>query len=372
MKLGILTSSRADFGVYVPLLKLLNKEPSLTTELIIFGTHLSIIFGNTITEIDNYGFNFKKHKINTTPNSDNASDISNSIGKTIQSFSNFWEKNPFDLVLAIGDRYEMFAAVTAGIPLNINFAHLHAGETTLGAIDNIFRHSISIISNYLFVSTKKYLDRSIQLKGNDINIFNVGALSIDHLKEIEFFSIKEIKKTYNIDLTKPTVLSTVHPETVSYQKNSFFIKEFLSALSKIINKYQIVFTMPNADTNGLLIRKEIENFAHKIKNIYLFESLGSKGYLSFMKHCSFVIGNSSSGFVDASFFPKWVINLGERQKGRILTPNIFSVDFNEEKILKQIQKIEELDLPNKIKIYGKGDASVKIFNIIMKISQKNY
>ena len=363
MKVGILTSTRADFGIYLPLLKELYADKFYTVELIVFGTHLSAKFGNTINEIEANGFDVK-HKIETVPADDKPVNISKSMAVTIDKFADFWSSNKFDLVFALGDRYEMFAAVSSASTFNVKFAHLHAGETTLGAIDNAYRHSISLMSKYLFVSTDEYKNRAIEINKEPNNVFNVGALSIDNLKNVDLFSKAEFKSKFNIDLNKPTILSTFHPETVSLEKNEIYIKELLASFYELKGKYQIVITMPNADTMGLLIRKEIENFANDNSEIILIESFGMKGYLTCMKYSKFLLGNTSSGFVEAAFFPKWVINIGDRQKGRLLTENIISVPVTKNSILDAVNKIENFTLLQNCNVYGNGDTANKINNIL--------
>ncbi|HIE15437.1 MAG TPA: UDP-N-acetylglucosamine 2-epimerase (hydrolyzing) [Bacteroidales bacterium] len=366
MKVGILTSTRADFGIYLPLIKELIQDTSFDIEIIAFGTHLSKEHGYTLNEITNSGFSVK-HKLQTVPGGDKSQDIAKSIGKTTLIFSDFWNNNKFDFVFALGDRYEMFAAVTAGTPFNVKFVHLHAGETTLGAIDNAYRHSISLMSEYLFVSTEIYKTRAAEITGKTNNVFNVGALSIDNLKKVKLFSIQDFKIKFNIDLNKPTILSTFHPETVSLEKNEEYIKELLNAFDELKEKYQIVITMPNADTMGLTIRKKIETFAENKNNIILIKSFGMKGYLTCMKYCSFLLGNTSSGFVEAAFFPKWVINLGDRQKGRIVTKNIFSIPVEKTEILKTVDIIERKKPPVNCNIYGNGNTAQKIVKILKQL-----
>lgn len=369
MKIGILTSTRADFGIYLPLIKELSNDNFFNVELIVFGTHLSEKYGYTINEITEAGYNVN-HKLDTIPQGDKPVDISKAMAKTIATFPGFWENNKFDLVFALGDRYEMFAAVASASPFNIKFAHLHAGETTLGAIDNAYRHSISLMSKYLFVSTEEYKNRAIEIKKEPENVFNVGALSIDNLKKVKLFSKEEFKQEFDIDLNKPTILSTFHPETVSLNKNKLYIRELLSAFDILKNKYQIVITMPNADTLGLTIRTEIEKFAKNKSNIIMVESFGMRGYLTCMKHSAFLLGNTSSGFVEASFFPKWVINLGDRQKGRIITPNIISVEPDKNKILDTITQIENKPLPDNCNVYGDGNTAIKIKKILKTLKTR--
>lgn len=371
MKVGILTSSRADYGIYLPLLRKLFTDNYFQSEIIAFGTHLSEKFGKTIKEIENDGF-VVKHQIKTIPDNDTPYSIALSIGKTVSGFSEFWNHNKYDLVFSLGDRFEMFGAVLAGSPFNVPFGHIHAGETTLGAIDNAYRHSISLMSKYLFVSTERYKKRAIELIQNPERVFNVGALSIDNLKREELYTKQEFYERFRIDLNIPTILTTFHPETVDLRKNRIYIQELISALNKLSKRYQIVITKPNADTEGLMIRKQLELLGEKNSKVILIESFGMKGYLSCMKYCKFMLGNTSSAFVEASFFPKWVINLGNRQDGRINTPNIFTIPVEENKILSTVVKIKSLALiPPESNIYGNGNAAEKIIKSIKLEFKKN-
>lgn len=366
MKIGLLTSSRADFSIYYPLAKELLKDHYFDLEIIAFGTHLSEKYGYTVSEIEKQGFRVK-HKIQTLPKGDSACDISHAMGETMLKFSKFWNQEKFDLVLALGDRYEMFAAVSAASPFNIEIAHIHAGETTLGAIDNAYRHSISLMSKYLFVSTGTYRQRAIEIKQDAECVFNVGALSIDNLKKQRLFSLEEFKDEFDIDLNKPSVLSTFHPETMSLPSNEHYIHELIESFRVLQTRYQIIITMPNSDTMGLMIRKELEAYGRNNPAVKLIESFGMKGYLSCMQYCSFLLGNTSSGFGEALFFPKWVINLGSRQKGRIVTKNILNCDIILSEILKKVEFIEENEVPQTTNIYGDGKTTQKIIAQLKKI-----
>lgn len=367
MKIGLLTSSRADFGIYLPLVKKLYSDSFFKLEIIAFGTHLSSKFGMTVNEIESAGL-IVKHKLETLPMDDSPKSISFSISKTIEAFAEFWENHKFDLVFALGDRYEMFGAVTAGSPFNIKVAHIHAGETTLGAIDNAYRHSISLMSKYLYVSTEEYRKRAVEIIQRPEDVFNVGALSIDNLIKEKLYSISEFMEKFDIDLQAPTILTTFHPETVGFEKNKIHIQELISALQELSSKYQIVITMPNSDTEGLMIRKELGKFgAANKEKVKLVESFGMQGYLSCMKHCSMLIGNTSSGFVEATYFPKWVINLGKRQEGRINTANICSIPITKESILKEVNSIKSNSkLPNNCNVYGSGATATRIISEIKK------
>jgi GDP/UDP-N,N'-diacetylbacillosamine 2-epimerase (hydrolysing) len=247
-------------------------------------------------------------------------------------------------------------------------AHISGGEITLGAIDNIFRNSLTLMSKLHFASTEKYKEQIIKIIGEEHRheVFNVGSLSIDNLKNVDFLSIDEFRDRFNIDLTKKSIIITFHPETVSYKKNEIHVDEIIAALSEL-NDYQLIITMPNADTMGNMIRLKLKNFIDTYSNAIGIESFGTVGYLTCMKHCKFMLGNTSSGFVEASFFPKFVINLGDRQKGRIETPNIYTTSVTKQNILSAVKKLETTSQLDNCNIYGNGDASIKIVEVIRKM-----
>ncbi|WP_276367355.1 UDP-N-acetylglucosamine 2-epimerase [Chryseolinea sp. H1M3-3] len=361
-RIGILTSSRADYGIYYPLLKKLQSDSFFSLSVIAFGTHLSAKFGHTVDRIKEDGF-IVTHELDTMPPNDSPEGVSIAMGKTILAFSSLWVKEKFDVVLCLGDRYEIFAACASSIPYNVKLAHLHGGEETLGAIDDCLRHSITHMSTIHFTVAEPYRQRVVALKGSDKNVFNTGSLSIDNLKHLKLFTIEEFKKQFNIDLSIPTILITFHPETVSYEKNDWYVNELVGALEELTS-YQLVITMPNADTMGNVIREKLNQFIGRSANAIGVESFGMLGYLSCMKHCSLMLGNTSSGYVEASFFPKYVIDLGTRQNGRIVTENIRKCDIEKTAILKAVNAYSYIQLPSKIDIYGSGESSDYIVKIL--------
>jgi len=369
LKVGVLTSSRADYSIYVPLLKKINADPYFEIEVLAFGTHLMKKFGHTVDAVYQDGFKIVEIA-DTMSEGDSPSDISNAMSRTINAFSSCFEKNDYDLIIAIGDRYEMFAAVAASVPFIIPVAHIAGGETTLGAIDNGFRHSITSFASIHFASTDVYRNRIREITGVDRHIYNVGSLSIDNQKKLKLLDVHEFNDRFGINMSTPTILFTFHPETVEYKKNKTYIKEIINAIEKL-SGYQLLITMPNADTMGLIIREELESYAANRQSVYTVESLGTLGYLSAMKHCSFMLGNTSSGFTEAAFFPKWVINLGDRQKGRIITPNIVQTPIKSEAILNSIQQIEDTRVPENCNIYGDGNTADRIVTIIKNYFKSN-
>lgn len=368
LKIGVLTSSRADYGIYLPLIKEMKKEDKIDFQIIAFGTHLSPYHGYTIDNIMKDGFAVD-HKIESLLIGDSEEGISSSMGLTTLKFAQFWEKygKNYDIVLALGDRFEMFSAVAASIPFNMIIAHIHGGEETVGAIDNKFRHSITFMSKIHFTSHDLYRKRIIKMLNNPDYVYTVGALSLDNLKQIELLDKDSFKLKYNIDITIPSVLVTMHPETVALSMNKKYAQILGDTLFHLSDKYQIIITMPNADTEGNIYRhkfielKEILN-----ERIKIIENFGTLGYFSCMKLSNFLIGNSSSGIIEASSLQKWVINLGDRQRGRICGENVINSQIEKSSILKKINLIESK--PKNMSFtnpYYHGGASHKIINYLL-------
>jgi GDP/UDP-N,N'-diacetylbacillosamine 2-epimerase (hydrolysing) len=367
MRIGILTSSRADFGIYLPLLKILQVDIDFQIKIIAFGTHLSKFHGYTKNEIISNGFHVS-YEIESILISDTPNGISSSLALTTLKFSDFWSNygKEFDLIFCIGDRYEMFAAVISGIPYQIKFAHIHGGETTLGSIDNTFRHSITLASDIHFVSTEKYSERVFELLNKKENVFVTGALSLDNLKDMILYDTIEFQNLYGVDLLKKTVLLTFHPETINFEKNETYIKELIKVISNNSN-FQFIITMPNSDTNSIVIRDELILKFGDSENVWLVENLGTRGYFTVLKYCCFLMGNSSSGIIEAASFGKFVINLGDRQRGREAGANVLHVKIQQNEIqnaMRQIEKFTEVSFEN---IYYNGGAAQKIVNILKQI-----
>jgi GDP/UDP-N,N'-diacetylbacillosamine 2-epimerase (hydrolysing) len=367
MEIAILTSSRADFGFYKPLLEGLKKTKALNGNLVVFGTHISKKHGYTIEDIKKSGYKIFSI-VDVVPAGDGPEEIVKTIGSAHLKFAEYWQQNKFDLIICLGDRYEMFAAVSASVPFNIPVVHISGGEETFGAIDNIYRHSLTLIAKYHFTNTKKNAKRVKQISQSSKHVYYTGSMAIDNIHATALYKADEFKKTFNFELTEPFVLFTFHPETVDYKKNityAYVIKETLLELKK-----NVLVTMPNADTMGNVIREQLHQAAKESKLIHLVESLGSKGYYTALKYCDLVLGNSSSGIVEAASFGKYVINIGNRQLGREHGPNVVHCEINKIKILdaiKEINKMPNLGIKN---IYGDGKASNKILNKLKHIANE--
>ncbi|TRX70544.1 UDP-N-acetylglucosamine 2-epimerase [Carboxylicivirga sp. M1479] len=362
MNIAVLTSSRADYGIYLPLLKALQADESIHLHIIAFGTHLSPFHGHTLDQIKKDGFEVN-YRVESMLAGDSANAVATAMSLTSLKFAEFWKdhRQTFDWVLCLGDRYEMFAAVMAGIPYGIKFAHLHGGERTLGAIDNIFRHSITLASSLHFVATAEFGARVKELIEDKNEAENkvkvVGALSLDNLKNMKLLSIEDFKERFTIDLSKPTILSTFHPETVNPEMNKEYAEIISRSFSEISERYQIVITLPNADTEGTVIRTSFLKLEKQHPDrVICVENFGTLGYFSCMKHCSMLIGNTSSGIIEAASFNKRVINLGNRQKGRACGDNVMHTPIDETATTKAVNTIEELKVYRSTNPYDRGGA----------------
>lgn len=339
MKIGILTSSRADFGIYLPLLQKMKEDNSIQMEIIAFGTHLSKFHGYTIEAIKAEKFR-TIHEISSILTNDDEVSIATAYGLTCLKFADFWNIHHFDWVLCLGDRFEMSAAVQAGVPFGVKFAHIHGGETTLGAIDNIYRHQITLASNLHFPATDEFAKRIVELTGSEENIYSVGSLSIEDISKLPIPSEEVFRNAYNIP--EDFILLTFHPETVLPEKNKSSALEMLNALTKIAEDTLLVITMPNADTNGSIFRNTLFQLKESCPdNVVLIENFGKLNYFAAMRYSKFLIGNTSSGIIEAASFGKYVINVGNRQAGRAQSENVINVPFVSDQIIEASRALED-------------------------------
>lgn len=367
IKVGVLSSSRADYGIYLPLLKALQNDENFSLQLIVFGTHLSKFHGYTVSQIEEDEFQITI-KIESLLIGDTPNAIASSYALTSQKFADYWNehKNKFDVVFALGDRFEMAAAVLAGLPYGITFAHLYGGEMTLGAIDNAYRHSISLASKYHFVSAKPFTERLMALLDDNLeNIHCVGSLSLENLENLELLSLAEFKNKWNIDLSFDTILVTVHPETVAFDKNKAYCAEITQALEVLVDSYQVVITMPNADTSGLIFRNAFLELAKCKPGIKIIENFGTQSYFTCMKYSKLLIGNTSSGIVEAASFDKYVLNIGDRQKGRLCSENIIHLPFESDSIITSAKEYSKKTYYG-INVYYQEAPSLKVLNVLKK------
>ena len=359
-KIGVLTSSRADYGIYSPLFRYWKTQEWIEVERIIFGPHLLLEIKSSLDLIQKDSFGSYR-VVGDFKKTNYPRDVVNSYAEIMANFSSYWGNYQYDCIFALGDRFEMSAAVQATIPFHIPIVHIHGGETTLGAIDNIYRHQISLASQLHFTSTETYRKRVAEIIGTEKNIFNVGSLS---LSELHFASIKpwkEVAFLYKIP-QESFILITMHPETDILTDFQNELNELYKVLKSLINRYFLVITGSNSDQNHKSIEFFFKRFCEDYPSRALYiNSLGRENYFSALYNCSFVLGNSSSGIIESASFCKYAFNLGKRQTGRITNENTFTIPFESRSILKSIAELEKNGLDYRGQnIYQKKNVPQKI------------
>ena len=319
----VITGSRAEYGILYPLLNELQQEPAFKLTVVATGSHLSPEFGLTYKEIESDGFDV--FKIETLMSSDTPVAVSKSMGLCLSGFADAYQILQPDLVIVVGDRFEIFSCVAAALVARIPIAHIHGGEVTEGAFDESFRHSITKMSHFHFASTEIYRNRILQLGENPDHVFNVGALGIDNIKNTKLLSKSGLEKSLDITLKDKTILVTFHPVTLENNTSESQMKDLLAVLRTRVDN-TIIFTKTNADTHGRIINELIDAFVEENPNSYAFFSVGRVRYLSLVQLADIVLGNSSSGIIEVPSFKTATINIGDRQKGRVRTPSIIDCE----------------------------------------------
>jgi len=359
-KICVLTGTRAEYGLFYPILKEIQKSSSLELQLVVSTMHLSSEFGLTYKQIEEDGFVIDG-KIENLLSADSKSAIAKSTGlATILLSDSLTRLNP-DIVLVLGDRYETFAAASTAMLLNIPIAHIHGGEITQGAVDEQIRHAITKMSQIHFTSTETYRNRVIQMGENKANVFNVGAPGIDNIVNLKLLIKKELEEELGWEFGDKSALFTYHPVTLDISNAEEDIANILENIKK--SNLNVLFTYANADDSGRVINNKIELFCQENPQKYkIVKSLGQLKYLSAMKYVDILIGNTSSGIIEAASFSKPVVNIGNRQKGRLQSDNIFNCEIKD--ISLNIKKAVSFDNTNIVNIYGDGRTAVQIVKIL--------
>ena len=364
MKIAILSSSRSDYGIYRPLLQKLNCDKRFEITIIAFGMHLIERFGNTIQEIYKDAFG-KIVIVEGMSNKDSKSEIVKGYGKLIMNFGKLWDKFNYDFVFALGDRWEMSAAVQSTIPFEIKIIHFHGGETTLGAIDNVYRHQISIASKIHFTAADLFSTRVKELVQDSENIHTVGSISLENMHEVKLPTWETVKVQFQIPFDK-FILVTVHPESVNANDNSIKANVICEALEQISQNFSLIITKPNADVMGSLFNKKYIELQKKYpEKIKLISSFGKLNYFVAMRKSMFLLGNSSIGIIEAASYNKWVVNVGNRQKGRLQSGNIINVPFIVNKILQAVRIISKRKIFRGNNLYEGNRTTDRIINEIL-------
>ncbi|MDY0193549.1 MAG: UDP-N-acetylglucosamine 2-epimerase [Aliarcobacter butzleri] len=365
-RICVVTGTRAEYGQLYWLMKEIEKDRDLELQLIVTGMHLSAEFGLTYKEIEK-DFKIDK-KIEILLSSDTSIGIAKSMGLAQISFSEVYEELKPDILAVLGDRYEIFSAVSTAMISRIPVAHLHGGETTEGAFDEAIRHSITKMSHLHFTATQEYKNRVIQLGEQPDRVFNVGGMGIDNIKKLKLLTKDEFEDSINFKLNKKNILVTFHPVTLEISTAKEQFQELLNAIDEL-KETNIIFTKANSDTDGRVINQMIDEYViNNNKKSAVFTSLGQLRYLSALQYMDAVVGNSSSGLAEAPSFKIATINIGDRQKGRIKADSVIDCNPIKQDILESISKVYLKSFQNKLQMlenpYGNGGSSKRIVNIL--------
>lgn len=372
-KICVITGTRAEYGLLRWVMQGINDDHGLTLQVIATGMHLSPEFGLTYREIEKDGFKIDR-KVEMLTSSDTSVGIAKSMGLGLIGFADVLNELLPDLIIVLGDRFEIFAAVVAALVARIPVAHVHGGEATEGLIDEAIRHSITKMSQVHFVATKEYRKRVIQLGEQPERVFLVGGLGIDNIKRLKLLDRTELEASIDFKLGKKNLLITFHPVTLESATAAEQMAELLAALAELKDT-KLIFTLPNADTDGRELIEMVDKFVSQHSNARAFTSLGQLRYLSCVCHVDGVIGNSSSGLLEVPSFKKGTVNIGDRQRGRLQAASVINCEPTRDSISTAIKKIYDVNFTNSLSQvenpYGEGGASEKIVNSIKSIALDN-
>jgi GDP/UDP-N,N'-diacetylbacillosamine 2-epimerase (hydrolysing) len=369
-KICVITGTRAEYGLLRWVMQGVKDEPELTLQVIATGMHLSPEFGLTYREIEKDGFQIDR-KVEMLTSSDTSVGIAKSMGLGLIGFADALNELQPDLILVLGDRFEIFAAVSAALVARIPVAHLHGGEATEGLVDEAIRHSITKMSQLHFVAAEEYSQRVIQLGEQPERVFLVGGLGVDNIKRLKVLDRAELEASLGFGLAEKNLLITFHPVTLEDSTAENQMAELLAALDELRDT-QLIFTLPNADTDGRILIKMVEQFAASHTNAKAFTSLGQLRYLSCVAHFDGVVGNSSSGLAEVPSFKKGTINIGDRQRGRLQAGSVINCEPTRQSIATAFEKLYSADFQSSLNQvrnpYGEGGASEAIIASVKAIS----
>lgn len=364
-KVAVLTGTRAEYGLLYWTINAIAEDPELELQLIVTGSHLSPEYGFTVKEIESSGIPVTE-KVDMLLSSDSEQGIAKSMGVLMISLAQSLERLKPDVLLLLGDRYEILAAASTAVAMNIPIAHLCGGESTEGAIDEQIRHAVTKLAHIHFAQTEHYRQRIIKMGEEKWRVHNVGILGSESIMRLPLLSKEELENQLEIKLDRLNFVVTYHPVTLEKASLGEQIDNLLTALSEF--DADIIFTYPNADSGGRLIIDKIKKFKASHSNVHIYFSLGQLKYLSLLKYTDVMIGNSSSGILEAPFFNLPVVNIGNRQKGRFRSANIKDVSYEAEDIVLGIRKALSKDfkksLINKDKTYEDGQCSSCIVKVL--------
>jgi UDP-N-acetylglucosamine 2-epimerase (non-hydrolysing) len=365
--IAVVTGARSDYGCLVPVLKGIKAEPSLQLMLFVTGMHLSPDFGLTVRDVE-HDFEISE-RIEMLISSDTPEGIAKSMGLGMIGFAQSYSRHRPDILLVMGDRFETLAAVSAALPFTIPVAHISGGESTEGAIDDVIRHAITKMSHLHFVSLQEYGRRVIQMGEQPWRVTVAGEPGLDNISATPSLSIAEVEKRIGMSLQHPPLLVTFHPATLELGQGETQVPELLAALDTM--GMPMVFTAPNADTEGRVIATRIQDFVRHHPNSRYVTSLGTAAYLSMMRYSAAMVGNSSSGIVEAASFELPVVNLGSRQQGRLCGKNVIHAEMKADTIIRAIRLAVSPGFRESLRglanPYGDGKAAPRIVEVLKAV-----
>ena len=366
----VISSTRADYGILLPLLRKIKQDPMMELRIVATGTHLSAEFGHTVDEIEADGFAIDR-RIPILQEADNAQGVSCTMAAMLTGLSAYIEERRPDIAILLGDRFEIFAAAAALVNARVPIAHLHGGETTEGAADECFRHGITKMSSLHFTSCEAYRKRVIQLGENPQFVFNVGAMGVENALHTHFVSLDELERILDFPLSdKPFAVVTFHPATLEEDTALIQVEELLAGISAC-NEIRFVITKANADAGGRRINARLEAYSADHANCRLVSSLGIRNYMSALRYALLVVGNSSSGIIEAPAFGIPTVNIGDRQRGRIQAESVINCAPERGDILRAIREATTEAFLTRAKKaenpYGGGETSARIHTILRDV-----
>ena len=366
-KICVVTGTRADYGLLYWPMKYIQQEKDLELQIVATGMHLSPEFGLTYQHIEEDGFDITD-KVEMLISSDTSIGITKSVGLAVIGFADVFNRLKPDIVLLLGDRYEIFAAAQAALFARIPTAHIAGGDTTEGANDEMMRHCITKMAHIHFVTNDEAAARVRQLGENPEYVFNVGSPGIDFIKRLKLLNRQELSQQLDFDFRSKNVLVTYHPVTLETEKTKSDFEELLQALDKLGESIGQIFTKPNSDAEGRIISKMIDDYVCSRPYAKAYTSLGQVRYLSAISIVDAVIGNSSSGLYEVPSFKKPTVNVGNRQKGRLQANSVINCSPNASDIYRAVCSAFQHDCALTINPYGDGEASPRIVNVLKNIS----
>lgn len=373
----VVTGTRAEYGLLLPLLRALEEDTDFCLQLIVTGAHLSPEFGLTYQQIEADGFSISA-KVDMLLSSGSAVGMVKSLGVAVLGLAEELNRLQPDLVLVLGDRYEMMAVAQTALLLGIPLGHIHGGERTEGAVDEGIRHAITKMAHIHFTAAEEYLCRVIQMGEDPKRVFNVGALGIDGIRKLKLLSKKEVERELNFLFQQKNFLVTLHSETLQTEQENL---SMLEALLQALDGYPeagLIITGANADTGGQKFNQRLQQYVCTQGKRAVFQmSLGQLRYFSVLQYCDLVIGNSSSGIIEAPFFKKPTVNIGTRQKGRLRAVSVVDCQGTVEDIQMAISQVLDTDFLQMldreiVSPFGDGRSAKKIMTVLKKPLERDW